>query len=144
MSQSESTPPKHPAGKHRYKSVIDGCAMVAQFRRSGLTIGEFTRQTGISRRMVDYWTRRERELARTVSSGFVEVTPAIPAAAPLALPAPAPSQAEPAVVAAPSRPATGSASIEIRLPGGPVIAVGADFDPGLLRAVIACLGSTSC
>lgn len=144
MPQLEAIHPNHPAGKHRYKSVIDGCAMAARFRQSGLTIGAFVRQTGVSRRMVDYWTRRERELANAVKDGFAEVTPAIehvaidaapaPAAVPEHHPAPAPPLHAPPV----------SPQIELRLPGDVSIAIGPGFDPAVLRAVVACLGSSPC
>jgi hypothetical protein len=88
MAQNEKSP-KHAWGKHRYTSVVDGCTMAAQYRRSGLTIGEFVRQTGVSRRMVLYWTQRERELATAVEAGFTEVTASLPAPAPpIAAPVP--------------------------------------------------------
>ena len=146
---------KHPWGKRRYASVVEGCAMAAQFRRSGLTIGEFTRQTGVSRSMVLYWTQRERELAASAQAGFVEVTPAIEAvdteaqAAPVITPPAVIARSEPAKSpkapspAAPIPPPAAIAeaprSLVIRLPGGAVIVVDAGFDPSLLRAVVGCL-----
>ena len=147
------TSTKHPWGKHRYKSVVDGCAMAAQYRRSGLTLGEFVRQTGVTRRMVEYWSRRERELAASNQSNFVEVTPVAvvpdraekPVTATVLLAAPSgapvePEQAQPPVAEPPLRPTT-QPSLEIRLPSGATIAVGASFDPVLLRAVVGCLAA---
>ena len=165
MAQNEKSP-KHAWGKHRYTSVVDGCAMAAQYRRSGLTIGEFVRQTGVSRRMVLYWTQRERELATAVEAGFTEVTASLPAPAPpIAAPLPpAVSSCQPDGPAMPSTELTSSAmpaaeappaaaavapralaaqprhtAVEIRLPSGATIAVGRDFDPHTLRAVVGCL-----
>lgn len=77
MAQPEAAQSNHPAGKHRYKTVVDGCAMAARFCQSCLTVGEIVQQTYISRRMVDNWTRRERALAHTLKDGLAEVTPAI-------------------------------------------------------------------
>jgi hypothetical protein len=144
MVQPEAIPPNHPAGKHRYKTVIDGCAMAARFRQSGLTVGAFVRQTGVSRRMVDYWTRRERELARTVQEGFAEVTPAIEHVAVEAAPAVAAVPECPPVQKPPLSAPSAPPSIELRLPGGAAIAIGPGFDPAVLRAVVACLGSSPC
>jgi hypothetical protein len=164
MPESEKSS-KHAWGKHRYTSVVEGCAMAAQYRRSGLTIGEFVRQTGVSRRMVLYWTQRERELAANVQAGFVEVTAAVPAlAAEVAAPdlrpdlpaepvRPALPNVEPSswavMVPVPSpvgmkaeplaSPAPSPSAVEIRLPGGATIAVGPGFDPQMLRAVVGCL-----
>ena len=144
MAQPEAPQPNHPAGKHRYKTVIEGCAMAARFRQSGLTAGAFVRQTGVSRRMVDYWTRRERELAQTVNGGFAEMTPAIEHVAVDAAAAPAAVPERPPVPAPPMRGPSAPSSIELRLPGGAAIAVGPGFDPVVLRAVVACLGSSPC
>lgn len=144
MAQLEATQPNHPAGKHRYKTVIDGCAMAARFRQSGLTVGAFVRQTGVSRRMVDYWTRRERELANAVKEGFAEVTPSIEHVA---------ADAAPTLTAIPEHPPAPvpllhtpqvPPQIELRLPGGASISIGPGFDPAVLRAVVACLGSSPC
>ena len=147
------TSPKHPWGKHRYKSVVEGCAMAAQYRRSGLTLGEFVRQTGVTRRMVEYWLRRERELAASNQTDFVEVTPTLvvpvsPAEtvsattllAPPSVAAVVPKQAPQASAESPPSPPT-QPSLEIRLPSGATIAVGASFDPVLLRAVVGCLAA---
>lgn len=150
---TNDTSTKHPWGKHRYKSVVEGCAMAAQYRRSGLTLGEFARQTGVTRRMVEYWLRRERELAASNQSDFVEVTPAqvkpdassvtvttmALLAPPVVVPA-EPEQAPQATEVPPAKPAV-KLSLEIRLPGGATIAVGASFDPVLLRAVVGCLAA---
>lgn len=150
MAQNEKSP-KHAWGKHRYTSVVEGCAMAAQYRRSGLTIGEFVRQTGVSRRMVLYWTQRERELAATVEAGFTEVSATVPAPSPAITapepPATGPSQptqpgmsSTPATVIKPlALPTANHVPVEIRLPGGVVITVGPDFDPQTLRAVVGCL-----
>jgi hypothetical protein len=141
--------------------------MAAQYRRSGLTIGEFVRQTGVSRRMVLYWTQRERELAANVQAGFADVTAAIPAPSPvLAVAAPeqqSPRASDPVQPVLPSvelpsptvmtavtppvvvtgeplaAPSSRQSAVEIRLPGGATIAVGRDFDPQTLRAVVGCL-----
>ena len=150
---TSDTSTKHPWGKHRYKSVVDGCAMAAQYRRSGLTLGEFVRQTGVTRRMVEYWSRRERELAVSNQSDFVEVTPVavvpdraekpVTATVLLAAPSVAPVEqewAQPPAADQPPQPAP-QPSLEIRLPSGATIAVGARFDPALLRAVVGCLAA---
>lgn len=144
MAQPDATQPNHPAGKHRYKTVIDGCAMAARFRQSGLTVGAFVRQTGVSRRMVDYWTRRERELAHTVKDGFAEVTPAIEHVAVDAAPAAAAVPERPPVQEPPLSAPSAPPLIELRLPGGAAIAIGPGFDPAVLRAVVACLSSSPC
>jgi hypothetical protein len=147
---TNETSTKRPWGKHRYKSVIEGCAMAAQYRRSGLTLGEFVRQAGVTRRMVEYWSRRERELAARSQGDFVEVTPSqvVPARPAetmtemtlLAPPSVVPDEPEQASVEPPlSLPLPAQPSLEIRLPGGATIAVGVSFDPVLLRAVVGCL-----
>ena len=156
MNETEK-PTKHPWGKHRYKSVIEGCAMAAQFRQSGLTLGQFVQQTGVTRRMVEYWLRRERELATTATSGFAEVTavttaesPAeeqIPSAmvTPASPPPPEPVEAQLPATAS-TLPLVEQVSVpkplEIRLPGGVIIPVGPGFDADLLRDVVACLGAS--
>ena len=152
--ETPDTSPKHPWGKHRYKSVVEGCAMAAQYRRSGLTLGEFVRQTGVTRRMVEYWSRRERELAANNHADFVEVTPTLvvpdcPAetvtatallSSSIVVPV-EPEQVPPASVGSPPPPPSTQPTLEIRLPSGATIAVGASFDPVLLRAVVGCLAA---
>jgi hypothetical protein len=145
MAQPEGAQSIYPAGKHRYKTVVDGCAMAARFRNSGLTVGEFVRQTGVSRRMVDYWTRRERELAHTMKDGFAEVTPAIEhVAVDVAPAAVAPVPERQPTPEPPKRALSPPPTIELRLPGGAAIVIGPGFDPAVLRAVVACLGSSPC
>jgi len=127
--------------------------MAAQFRRSGLTVGEFVRQTGVSRRMVLYWTQRERELASNVQAGFVDVTPALEAdATVLNADSPVDAASEPprpalprlANPVPPSPTMVGSSSLEITLPRGAIIKVGPGFDPVLLRTVVSCLETSPC
>ena len=115
-------------GRHRYRSVIEGCEMAAEFRRSGMTMAEFARQKGLSRRTVMYWHVRERELAQTTQAGFVELsgTPA----SPKALPAPPQS----------TIPSESWSAIEIRMPNGAMLSVRSGFDAKLLRDVLAIIG----
>jgi hypothetical protein len=117
---------RHPQGRHRYRNVIEGCAMAAEFRRSGLTVAEFSRQKGVSRKMILYWTGRERELAASRPQELVEVA---------AVSAPAPAAAPPASTA------STVAGLEVRLPNGIAIAVSSTFDASLLREVVRALAA---
>lgn len=120
---------RHPQGRRRYQNVVEGCAMAAEFRRSGLTVAEFSRQKGVSRKMIMYWAGRERELAASRPQELVQV----PAVA-----APSPAPALPADAASFAR-----AAIEVRLPNGVTIGVCVGFDASLLRDVVRAL-SASC
>ena len=125
-------------GKHRYQSVIEGCEMAAEYRRSGLHMAEFARQKGISRRMVEYWTLRERELAATSEGGFVEVSVGDHPGPAGALPAPAATVASATPIAI-SPPGVERTALEIRFRNGTTIIVRCDCDATLLRSVIATL-----
>jgi len=144
MSEAASPAPHHPRGHHRYQSVVDGIALANAFARSRLTISAFAREQGVSFRMVKYWSTRARQLAAASSPDLVQVaevsaggviTPVTPAAVP-ALPAPtrAPSPT-------PGASSTAPPVIEVRLPNGVRIGVGAGFSPEMLAQVIACVGS---
>ncbi len=119
MTSTGTGPPK------QYRSVVQGFELVAEFRRSGLSAGDYSRQCGVSRKSLNYWIGRSTALAHaavTSPQGFVEVTP------------PANTQA---LIPAPTQP--GSGSLEIRLPGGATIVVSASFDGALLRSVVKAL-----
>ena len=141
MPEAPESIQRHPRGKHRYHSVVDGIELANDFERSRLPISEFARQRGVSFRMVKYWSTRARRLAASSAPGFVqvgttnspEVDPVSTDDGPVPPPAlPAPMPRTPAVMATPS--------IEVRLPNGVRIAVGAGFSAEVLTQVIACLG----
>ncbi|MBA3847240.1 MAG: hypothetical protein H0X45_11445 [Planctomycetes bacterium] len=108
----------------QYRSVVEGFELVADFRRSGLSAGDFARERSVSRKSLNYWVGRSTALAHaavTAPRGFVDVTPR---SIQPGLPAPVASQ---------------SGSLEIRLQGGATIVVGAGFDGALLRCVVQAL-----
>ncbi|MBA3587131.1 MAG: hypothetical protein H0X45_02260 [Planctomycetes bacterium] len=124
---------RHRQGVHRYHSVVEGCAMAAKFRRSGLTVAEFSRQNGVTRKMILYWTGRERELA---ASHRPQELVRIPEPSPSATPTPSVAVAEHV-----RSPAASDQSIEVRLPSGAVLVVRAGFDASLLRELMRTLGA---
>jgi hypothetical protein len=147
---STSPGPRHIAGKHRYTSVVDGIALANDFARSRQTMSEFARQRGVSFSMVRYWSIRARRLASASEPGLVQVAevslagaikPVAPPQEPTPLPAPRPPSLPSMAV---MKPAPSSPTIEVRLPGGVSIAVGAGFSPAVLSQVIACLGGRPC
>ena len=144
--------PRHLAGKHRYTSVVDGIALANDFVRSRQSMSEFARQRGVSFSMVRYWSIRARQLSSASEPGLVQVAevsstgaiePVSPpvVSTPVSTPSPAPPSLPSTTVTklSPSLP-----TIEVRLPGGVSIAVGAGFSPAVLSQVIACLGGRSC
>ena len=136
---------RHPRGKHRYHSVVDGIELANDFERSRLPISEFARQRGVSFRMVKYWSTRARRLAASSASGFVQVGTTNSAEADVlsATDRPAPLAALPAPMPRPPAAVTTAVAapcIEVRLPNGVRIAVGAGFSAEVLTQVIACLG----
>lgn len=156
MSAEEQT--RHPKGKHRYRSVVEGMELANEFARSGQGITEFARQRGVSFNMVKYWSMRARQLASASSSDLVQVgemsvsgiletgSPTGPASAqPVVVPvppvvppvAPVPRLPSPAV-------ATSPPMIEVRLPNGLSIGISAGFSPQVLAQVIACVGGRPC
>ena len=147
---STSASPRHPAGKHRYTSVVDGIALANDFARSRQTMSEFARHRGVSFNMVRYWSIRARRLASASEPGLVQLAEVScagvvePVPAP-EVPTPPPAPAQPSLpsVVIPGR-VSASATIEVRLPGGVSIAIGAGFSPTVLSQVIACLGGRSC
>lgn len=104
--------------------------MAADFRRSGLTVAEFAKQKGVTRKMIMYWTGRERELAASRPQELVR------------MPAPAPTS-DAVAAPAPSAPVPvqSNAAIELRFPGGLVATVHPGFDATLLREVIRALAA---
>jgi hypothetical protein len=141
--------PRHLAGKHRYTSVVDGIALANDFVRSRQSMSEFARQRGVSFNMVRYWSIRARQLSSASEPGLVQVaevssTGVIEPVSPpvVSTPAPAPPPSLPSMAV--TKPASSSPTIEVRLPGGVSIAVGAGFSPAVLSQVIACLGGRSC
>ena len=144
--------PRHLAGKHRYTSVVDGIALANDFVRSRQSMSEFARSRGVSFNMVRYWSIRARQLASASEPGLVQVaevssTGALEPVSPpvVSTPAPAPPPALPSLPSTTvTKPAPSSLTIEVRLPGGVSIAVGAGFSPTVLSQVIACLGGRSC
>lgn len=136
---TEPSPPAHPPGKHRYRSVVEGMDLANDFASSRLTISAFARERGVSCRMVQYWTRRARRLATESSPGAVQV--ATVGSDGSVVPDPSPSTA--AVITATSTahlPPVAAPTIEVRLPNGVRIGVAAGFSPEVLTQVIACLG----
>ena len=140
----------HIAGKHRYTSVVDGIALANDFARSRQTMSEFARQRGVSFSMVRYWSIRARRLASASEPGLIQVAEvssagAIEPVSPPPEPTPASSPRPPSLPPmAVMKPASLSPTIEVRLPSGVSIAVGAGFSPAVLSQVIACLGGRSC
>lgn len=55
-------------------------AMVASFKSSGLTQRDFCQRENIKLPTFSYWYRKVGAGATPVSSGFTEVTPALPSA----------------------------------------------------------------
>ena len=135
-------PEPHPAGRHRYTSVVEGVALANDFASSRLSMSEFARQRGVSFNMVKYWSARARRLAAASDRALVEVASVSPAgvieaASMPALPAPAgPGSRVAAVTSAPS--------IEVRLPNGVRIGVAAGFSAEVLSQVIACVSGRPC
>jgi hypothetical protein len=141
--------PRHLAGKHRYTSVVDGIALANDFVRSRQSMSDFARQRGVSFSMVRYWSIRARQLSSASEPGLVQVAevsstgaiePVSPPVVASATSAPSPSLPSTTL----TKPAPASPTIEVRLPGGVSIAVGAGFSPAVLSQVIACLGGRSC
>jgi hypothetical protein len=137
----------HIAGKHRYTSVVDGIALANDFARSRQTMSEFARQRGVSFSMVRYWSTRARRLASASEPGLIQVAEVssagvIEPVSPPQEPTPAPVPRPPPMAV--MKPASSPPSIEVRLPSGVSIAVGAGFSPTVLSQVIACLGGRSC
>jgi hypothetical protein len=139
-----SPSPTEPPSTHRYRTVVEGVELANEFMRSRMTVTEFSRQRGVTVRMVTYWTKRARLLAAATSADLVQVAEigeggAIePLAGKVAVTGTAVIQA--------SSPAVSSASpmIEVRLPSGVRIGVAAGFSPTVLAQVVACLGGPSC
>lgn len=152
MSAEEQA--RHPKGKHRYRSVVEGMELANEFARSGQSITEFARQRGVSFNMVKYWSMRARQLASASSSDLVQVgevsasgilEAVSPAAAASAEPVVAPVPPVAAVPRLLSRVVTASPpTIEVRLPNGMSIGIGAGFSPQMLAQVIACVGGQPC
>lgn len=144
MADSAVSP--HPQGKHRYTSVVQGVALANDFVRSRQSMSDFARQRGVTFSMVKYWSVRARQLAASSSPDLVQVaelTPsgAIEAVVPRSvLPAPVPAIMPPAPPSLPSAPPV----IEVRLPNGVRIGIGAGFSPQMLAEVIACVGGRTC
>ena len=137
----------HIAGKHRYTSVVDGIALANDFALSRQTMSEFARQRGVSFSMVRYWSIRARRLASASEPSLIQVAEvssagAIEPVSPPQEPTPAPVPRPPSMAV--MKPASSSPTIEVRLPSGVSIAVGAGFSPAVLSQVIACLGGRSC
>ncbi len=140
---------RHPQGKQRYRSVVEGVALANEFYSSRMSMSEFARQRGVSVRMVTYWSSRARQLAAATASDLVQIaeidakggiTPVSQGMPALQAPAPAPvPMATPAPL-----PVSGPTMIEVRLPNGVRLGVGAGFSPVALAQVIACLGGRSC
>ncbi len=126
----------HPHGVHRYRSVVEGCAMAAEFRRSGLTVAAFARQQGVTRRMILYWASRESELAAAHRpQELVMVT------APTSAPAPSPTPTPTPTPAVQPRRSSADPIIELRLSDGSVALLRPGFDASLLRDVMRALAA---
>ena len=139
-------------GKHFYRSVVDGVGMANEYLASRLGMAEYARHKGISYAMVKYWVKRARELSHAAAvspasrassgssdGGLIEVA-SVSAFGEVGPPTTA--------VAKPVEPIRGTRAvsalvppplIEERLESGVRIAVGADFSPEVLRAVVSCL-----
>lgn len=148
-----SEDPRHPPGKHRYRSVVEGMALANEFARSRQSISEFARQRGVSFNMVKYWSTRARRLAAASASDLVQVAQVTPSGdvERVATSEPAVRQPEAPVPPAPPRlpapvavPPPSSPTIEVRLPNGVSIGIGAGFSPQVLAQVIACVGGRPC
>ncbi len=143
MSEEALQTQRHPRGKHRYHSVVDGIELANDYERSRLPISEFARQRGVSFRMVKYWSTRARRLATSSSSDFVQVGAVT---APMAVPQTAadrpalPALPAPITLSPTAEPVAGPPTIEVRLPNGIRVAIGPGFSSEVLTQVIACLG----
>ena len=138
----------HAQGKHRYTSVVEGVALANDFAASRLTMSEFARQRGVSFNMVRYWSSRARQLATASAPALVQVGEISPsgAVASANVPSAPPTVAPDAAVSRLPAVALGSAvpAIEVRLPNGVRIGIGAGFSPHVLAQVISCLGAQPC
>lgn len=128
--------------------MVEGVELANEFARSRLTMSEFARQRGVSQRMVQYWSQRARQLAVAASGDLVQVAEvsATGTVAPMAMP-PAPPPGASVVATSPALPvppAPGPPVIEVRLPNGVRIGIGAGFSPQVLAQVIACVGGRTC
>lgn len=143
---ADSTVLPHPQGKHRYTSVVEGVALANDFARSRQSMSNFARQRGVSFSMVKYWSARARHLAASSAPDLVQVAELTPSGAIVpvvprsALPAPVTPKDAPVPPSLPSAPPM----IEVRLPNGVRIGVGAGFSPQALAEVIACVGGRPC
>ena len=136
---TEPSPPAHPPGKHRYRSVIEGMELANDFASSRLTISAFARERGVSCRMVQYWTRRARRLAAESSPDAVQVATVGSDGSVVPI-QPQPAAAVITAALTTPLPPVAAPMIEVRLPNGVRIAVAAGFSPEVLTQVIACLG----
>ncbi len=150
---SEKTAQPYPPGKHRYTSVVEGMELANEFARSRLSVSEFARQRGVSSQMVRYWCGRARRLAAAATPDLVQVAELSASGVIEPMPQAPRLQAlgsRPAIVAPPmpqpsSVPSTAvPPTIELRLPNGVRIGIGAGFSPEVLSQVIACVGGRSC
>lgn len=146
MSAEEQA--RHPKGKHRYRSVVEGMGLANEFARSGQSITEFARQRGVSFNMVKYWSMRARQLASASSSDLVQVGEVSVSGILEAVSPAKPVSADPVVPPMPRLPArvvtASPPTIEVRLPNGMSIGIGAGFSPQVLAQVIACVGGRPC
>ena len=95
--------------------------LVSEQEQSGQSVAAFCRDRELAQSQLIYWKRRLRETAK---APFVEVQLARPGV-------------EPGVQAG----ALGSTTIEVRLRNGRSLMVGASFDAGHLRALLAVVES---
>ncbi len=99
----------------------DWRARLARFEASGLTVAEFSLRERVDARQLRWWKWR---LAQEAVSSTARAVGAIPSFAPV-------------VIEAATVTSSGSSPIEIVLPGGGSVRVGAGFDTETLRRVLA-------
>lgn len=115
-------PGRDPAKERRWR------ALVAEQRRSGLTIAAFCLDRQLAASAFHYWKRelRTRDTERRSARPAARFLPVLVADAPTTSPA-------------------GSALLELALPSGEVLRVPAGFDPATLARVLAVLrGQPAC
>lgn len=139
MSSRSSTIEVVTRAERRRFSAVEKLAIVRETLEPGASVGVVARHHGLSANLLYTWRKRALEGAM---AGFVPVE--IGGAVQPALRAPASPVEEPASVASASgrsREVDGASLIEVELPNGWRVRVGADVDAGALRRVFSALGA---
>jgi len=115
--------PAKPRASHRVRwTVTHAKHHLAAIQTSGESFGAYCRRHGFSFARLAYWRKRLSDDGARRRSAFVEIAPQAGSLLPTS-----------------SAPATTSSGVTIRCASGAQILVAADFDPLVLRAVVAAL-----